>query len=267
MSVKTNYTWNAKDYAVNSQNQLQWAKELIPKLKLQGNESLLDICCGDGKITSDLARCLPNGKAVGIDSSAQMIQLAQAAFPNIKNPNLRFRLMDARRLKFHTEFDIAFSNAALHWILDQKAVLTSVYRSLKQGGRILFQMAGKGNAQAVLEIFNELQLRPQWQRYFGGFKFPYAFLNSIEYRQLLAQSGLEAIRVEVLPRDMKFSNAEGMTGWVRTTWLPFTERVPAEQRDGFVKEIVNRYVAAHPADVDGTIHLAMVRLEVEAKKP
>ncbi|MCJ7793728.1 methyltransferase, partial [Candidatus Bathyarchaeota archaeon] len=69
MANPNRYNWNAQDYAKNSANQFQWAKELIPKLKLNGNESLLDIGCGDGKITAELAKCLPHGRAVGIDSS------------------------------------------------------------------------------------------------------------------------------------------------------------------------------------------------------
>lgn len=80
--------WDAKDYAKNSQNQFRWAKELIPKLKLKGNEALLDIGCGDGKITVELAKCLPYGRAVGIDSSAGMINLAQNAFPQKDYPNV-----------------------------------------------------------------------------------------------------------------------------------------------------------------------------------
>jgi trans-aconitate 2-methyltransferase len=266
MNPPKNYAWNAKDYAVNSQNQLQWAKELIPKLKLRGNENLLDIGCGDGKITADLAKCLPKGKAIGIDSSPQMINLAKKTFAKEENPNLTFKVMDAREISFQEKFDIAFSNAALHWILDQKAVLKGVQRGLKPQGRILFQMAGKGNAESVLNIFDELLVLPQWQQYYSGFTFPYAFLNPQEYRQLLLEAGLDPIRVELFPRDIKFPNAEGAEGWVRTTWLPFTERIPAELRESFVKEIVRRYLARHPADEDGTVHLAMVRLEVEAKK-
>ncbi len=80
MANSYGYNWNAQDYAKNSQNQFQWAKELIPKLKLQGNEALLDIGCGDGKITAELAQCLPNGRAVGVDSSEKMINLAQEHF-------------------------------------------------------------------------------------------------------------------------------------------------------------------------------------------
>ena len=171
------YNWNAQDYAKNSQNQFQWAQELIPKLKLQGNESLLDIGCGDGKITAELARCLPKGKVVGIDSSQEMITLAITAFPQTEYPNLSFQHMDARNITFKEEFEIAFSNAALHWIVDQKAVLAGVKRSLKPGGRLLFQMAGKGNAKDVLCIINELLSVKPWSKYFSGMSFPYGFYN------------------------------------------------------------------------------------------
>ena len=267
MSQEKPYSWNAQDYSRNSKNQFQWAKELIPKLKLRGNEALLDIGCGDGKITAEIAQSLPHGYVVGVDSSPQMINLAKDSQPKEQHPNLSFELMDARNLRFKEEFDVVFSNAALHWILDQKSVLNGVHRSLKPKGRLLFQMAGKGNAGAVLELFDKLIALPRWQHYFEGFSFPYAFLNPQEYSQLLADSGLEAVRVELFPKDMKFPSAEGMAGWIRTTWLPFTERVPADQREGFVEEIVSRYVATRPSDADGTIHLDMVRLEVEANKP
>lgn len=201
MNSKKNYDWNASDYAKNSQNQFQWAKELIPKLKLKGNESLLDIGCGDGKITAVISKRLPNGKAIGIDSSSQMIKLAKNTFQKEQYPNLTFQLMDARNLSFEEKFDLAFSNATLHWIIDQKAVLQGVCSILKHHGRILFQMAGKGNAQAVLKIFAELLVLPQWQEYFDGFTFPYAFLGQKEYRQLLVDADLKPVRIELFPRE------------------------------------------------------------------
>jgi trans-aconitate methyltransferase len=261
------YNWDAQDYARNSQNQFQWAKELIPKLNLHGDEVLLDVGCGDGKITAEIASCLQNGRVIGIDSSPQMINLAKGTPFMSKFPNLSFELMDARDLRFNEEFDIIFSNAALHWVLDQKAVLEGVRRSLKPHGRLLFQMAGKGNAGAVLKIFDEMISLPKWQRYFEDFTFPYAFLDPPEYRRLLKQTGLVPNRVELFPKDMKFPSSAGMAGWIRTTWLPFTERVPAEQRERFISEIVNQYISLHPPGSDGAIHLDMIRLEVEANKP
>jgi trans-aconitate 2-methyltransferase len=262
-----NYAWDAKDYAKNSQNQYQWAKELIPKLKLKGNEVLLDVGCGDGKITAELAKCIPNGLAVGIDSSAQMIKLSQKTFPNRDYPNLSFQVMDTRKLIFQDEFDVIFSNAALHWILDQKAVLQGVQRSLKTGGRLLFQMAGKGNAQALLGILDDLLDEDPWKEFFEGFLFPYGFFSAEEYVALLVEAGLKPLRAELFSRDMKHTGEEGLTGWIRTTWLPYTERLPNEKRAKFVKEIVKRYKINHPIDADGIVHLGMMRLEVEANKP
>lgn len=259
MAKPNSYSWNAADYARNSANQYAWAKELIPKLELKGNEALLDIGCGDGKITAELARYLPNGRAVGVDGSVEMIKLAKDAFPQKNYPNLTFQRMDARKLTFQNQFDRVFSNAALHWIVDQKPVLSGVQRSLKEGG--------KGNAQAVLGILDDLLVEAPWKALFNGFSFPYAFCGPEEYRALLVEANLKPQRVELFPKVMKLAGAEGLAGWIRTTWLPYTERLPIEKRDGFVKEIVDRYLKNHPVDAAGVVCLNMVRLEVEASKP
>jgi trans-aconitate methyltransferase len=265
--ANSGYNWNAQDYAKNSANQFQWAKELIPKLRLQGNEALLDIGCGDGKITVELAKCLPKGRAVGVDSSEKMINLAKTTFPQKDYPNLSFQVMDARNLTFESEFDVAFSNAALHWIVDQKAVLAGVQRSLKPGGRLLFQMAGKGNAKDILSIIKELASAKPWKDFFRKMTFPYGFYDPKEYKAFLQQAGLVAERVELVPKDMKFNGAEGLEGWVRTTWLPFTDRLPVELRPKFVEQIISRYLKGHPADAAGTVHVGAMRIEAEAYKP
>jgi trans-aconitate 2-methyltransferase len=267
MSKSRGYAWDAKDYAKNSQNQLLWAKELIPKLQLQGNEALLDIGCGDGKITAQLARYLPQGKAVGVDSSKEMINLAKKTFPRKDCPNLSFEVMDARELTFEEEFDRVFSNAALHWLVDQKAVLGGVERSLKDGGRLLFQLAGKGNAKDILSIIDELMEVEPWNSFFDNMTFPYGFYDPEEYRAFLCEAGLVPVRVELFAKDMKHQGPEGLAGWVRTTWLPFTDRLPVEFRTKFVDLIVNRYLKLHPADSADVVHVGMMRLEVEAYKP
>ncbi|XHH09273.1 MAG: methyltransferase domain-containing protein [Candidatus Bathyarchaeia archaeon] len=262
-----NYVWNAKDYQKNSTNQYAWAQELIPKLNLHGNETLLDIGCGDGKITAEIAKALPNGRVVGIDSSPDMINLAQTLFPLNDYPNLSFQLADARNFVFQAIFDRVFSNAALHWIPNQSTVLFCVEKCLKPQGKLLFQMAGKGNAQNILNILDEMLTLEPWRQYFAGFKFPYGFFDAKEYAAFLEKADLKPLRLELFPKDMKLQGAEGLAGWVRTTWLPFTEKLPNELKTEFVEELATRYLQKHPADVDGTVHVKMVRLEVQAQKP
>jgi len=121
----------------------------MAKLALRGNESVLDIGCGDGKISAQLAQVLKNGRVVGIDLSNEMIQLASQQYPQTANPNLSFLQMDASKIHVPERFDIAFSNATLHWVKDQRSVLRGTHGALKSGGKLLFQMGGKGNAADV----------------------------------------------------------------------------------------------------------------------
>ena len=98
--------WNAADYAANSSQQQAWGRELIAGLKLRGDERVLDVGCGDGKVTAEIARALPRGSTVGIDASPQMIEFARTTFPKEKVSNLEFRVMDARKIRFEPSFDL-----------------------------------------------------------------------------------------------------------------------------------------------------------------
>ena len=101
----------------------RWAEEAISKIRIKGNERVLDIGCGDGKITAYIASLVPEGSVVGIDNSAEMISFAQSKFPQLSWPNLSFQYGDATDLQYEGEFDLVVSFASLHWILDHKPVL------------------------------------------------------------------------------------------------------------------------------------------------
>jgi trans-aconitate methyltransferase len=259
--------WDAEEYARNSAAQLSWARELIGKLGLSGNESVLDIGCGDGKVSAELALKVPRGEVVGCDSSPEMIDKARAAFPSAAHPNLSFQLADARSLGFRHRFEVAFSNATLHWVKDQNAVLRGVARGLKPGGRLLFQMGGRGNGEEIFAVANLMTASPQWRGFFEGFEYPWGFYGPEEYEPWCVEAGLRVRRAELIPKDMLQQGTEGLAGWIRTTWMPFTARVPAEKREAFIAEAVDRYIAAHPPDARGAVSVRMVRLEVEAELP
>jgi trans-aconitate methyltransferase len=260
------FTWNPADYHKSSTAQQQWAQELIGKLRLSESERVLDIGCGDGKVTAVIAACVPEGSVTGIDSSPEMIRFAQEHFPHSTHKNLIFAHRDASHLAFFEEFEVVFSNAALHWISDHKPVLAGIARSLCPGGRLLIQMGGEGNAAQVFEALKVLLENPRWAGYFDGFSFTYGFFGPEDYRQWLADAGLEPVRVELIPKDMGYSDREAFAGWIRTTWLPWMSRLPEGEQPGFIKEFIDEYLAIYPADADGMIHIGMVRLEAEAIK-
>ena len=261
------YQWDAVDYARHSEAQQTWARELTVKLALAGDEEILDIGCGDGKVSAALAALVQKGSVVGVDSSEAMIALASATFPSKFHPNLSFQHQDARALVFEEQFDRIFSNAALHWILDHRPVLASMFRALRPGGLAVVQMGGRGNAAGVVAIMDELMRKATWRDYFQGFSFPYGFYGPDEYASWLEEVGFTIRSIELIGKDMVHEDRDTFTGWIRTTWLPYTDRVPEGLRERFIGELVSGYLARHPVDAQGAVHTDMQRLQFVAAKP
>ncbi len=260
------YKWNAKDYESHSQSQQKWAKELIQKLRLKGSENVLDIGCGDGKVTAEIATLVTNGSALGIDNSESMIELAKKKFSGSDYSNLSYQVKDVRSMSYDERFDVVFSNAALHWVKNHKPVLEKIFKGLKNGGQILLQMGGEGNAQEILTVLSKLISSKEWQPFFQNFDFPYEFYGIQEYRKLLSETGFKINRVDLVPKDMIHDQQSDLEGWIRTTWLPYIERVPNDKKDHFIKTICSKYIEEDTTDREGRIHVAMVRLEVEAER-
>jgi trans-aconitate methyltransferase len=173
-------------------------------------------------------------------------------------------MADARSLPFDSEFDIVISNATLHWVKDHRPVLRGIARSLVPGGMALLSMGGRGNGADFFAVANDMTRSAEWQGYFAGFEFPWGFHDAEEYGPWCEAAGLRPRRIELIPRDMLQDGIEGLEGWVRTTWMPYTHRVPEDRRPRFIRQAVDRYVALHPLDADGRARVRMVRLEVEA---
>ncbi len=260
------FRWNATDYHRSSSAQQQWASELIKKLALTRTERVLDIGCGDGKITAELSQRLQNGSVVGVDSSPDMIGFARTHFPQSDYPNLSFEVRDARTLTFDEEFDIVFSNAALHWVTDHRPVLGGIQRALIPKGKMLIQMGGKGNAEQVFMALEVVLQNPRWGRYFEEFTFPYGFFGNEEYRSWVRAAGLDPVRSEIIPKIMVHDTRTDFAGWIRTTWLPYLEQVPEPLHQDFIEDLIDHYLLLYPADTQGRIYVGMIRLEVEARK-
>src|SRR5438105_9185649 len=122
--------WDAAEYFRRSSVQEAMAQEVLARLDLKGWERVLDVGCGDGKITAEIASRIPRGSVVGVDPSRDMISFAQSHFGPATRPTLRFEVADARCLPFQDEFDLVVSFNALHWIPDEDAALSSIHSAL-----------------------------------------------------------------------------------------------------------------------------------------
>lgn len=145
--MKTKYPFDGKEYEKSSQCQSEWGNALIAELNLKGNEAILDLGCGNGLTTKELARRVLYGKVRGIDSSWSMLEAAKAH----KTTNMELLLLDINEMAFDNVFDVVFSNAALHWVLDHEKLLKNVYNALKQNGFMRIQFAGDGNCPNLIE--------------------------------------------------------------------------------------------------------------------
>jgi trans-aconitate 2-methyltransferase len=258
--------WDAKEYRKNSSNQYRWGVELAKKAGIKRGDNVLDIGCGDGRITAIIAKSSGNGRVMGADSSAAMLKLAKKMFPPSSCPNLRFVQSDARKLRFNGGFDVVFSNACLHWVHEHDRVLAGVNKVLKPGGRIFFQMGGKTNAYLMSKIMQGMIRTRDWEKYFRDFKFPWFYPSPAEYRSLLKRHGLKPVRVFLVPKVAEHKGADGLFAWMKTTWLPYAHRVPARRRNAFISQAVQMFLKATKQAEKGIVRMPMMRLQVEAVK-
>jgi trans-aconitate methyltransferase len=196
-----------------------------------------------------------------------MICFARSTFPPGRFPNLRFCEMDARRFQFSEPFDLVFSNATLHWVDDHPAFLRSAATCLVPGGRLVVSCGGRGNAQEVFLAVRSTMRLKRWREFFRSLARPYFFHSAEEYERWLPRFGFRPGDARRAEKDTAFTDQAAFAGWFRTTWLPYIQRVPEAQREAFVADVATRYIAKHPPDAAGRIHVRMVRLEINAERP
>ncbi len=253
--------WDADEYHRSASAQTGWGREVHQRLALHLDEQVIDLGCGDGRLTVELAARVPRGRVTGLDADPDMIAFARK---HHARDNVDFVLGDARTFSLGRRADVVVSTASLHWVDDHRAVLDCCRGHLGQGGRILFQMGGRGNCAGILAAAEAVAAEPRWAPHLQPFSTPWHFQGPEAYRVLLPRCGFHPVRAELLARDMVHEERGGLAAWMRTTWMPILARVPEGSRAELIDAVVERYLAGHPPDARGRTHVDMVRFEVEA---
>ena len=257
------FEFDAEKYRKGSAHQRQWGDRLISELSLKGDERILDLGCGDGAITAQLAELVPNGQVVGIDASRNMIEAARNAY---KAENMRFDLMDINEIDFEDEFDVVFSNAALHWVTDHEQLIANVYESLRAGGIARFNFAGDGNCSALIRILKEVMARGEYAVYFDRFQWPWYMPIADEYESLLERFDFRETRVWAKHADRHFADAKEMTRWIdQPSIVPFLRCIDRADKQIFRNAVVEQMVK-ETIQGDGTYFETFRRINVFAKK-
>jgi trans-aconitate methyltransferase len=224
--------------------------EQLKRVQLHGSERVLDVGCGDGKITAKIASRLPRGSVVGVDPSQSMIDFATERHGPPHAPNLGFHVGDARLLGFVAEFDLVVSFNALHWVLDQQAALSSIRAALKPAGAAILRMVSKGDRTSIEAVFEETRSQPRWANAFVGFRAPFVHFTPDEYRALAARSGLAVREIQVEDRAWDFETRQAFFAFCRVGCIAWLSRLSENDWPAFINEALDRYqdVAANPPD-------------------
>jgi trans-aconitate 2-methyltransferase len=235
--------WNASEYSRRSSLQEAMAQEVIGLLDLKDSERILDVGCGEGKITAQIASRVPRGSVVGIDPSGDMISFAQSHFGPATHPNLRFEVADARHLPFKNEFDFVVSFNALHWIPDQDAALRSIHAALISGGRAQLRLVAAGARKSLENVVEETRQTPKWSAYFRDFHDPYLHLTSDDYAAVAERNGFRVLRVNTRDHAWDFGSRAAFAAFSAVGCVEWTRRLPEDGRPEFINEVLDRYRA------------------------
>jgi trans-aconitate 2-methyltransferase len=233
--------WNASDYHRESSLQQAMANEQLALLTLKGFERILDVGCGDGKITAGIAARVPDGSVLGVDPSRDMIAFASSHFGPPAHANLRFEVADVRRLSYRNEFDLVVSFNALHWVPEQELALASIRASLKNEGQFLGRFVSEGKRKCLEDVIEDVRHRPRWSNYFQGFQKPYVHFTPQEYGTLAEQCGFQVLRLHMEDKAWDFKTHETFVAFARATFVEWTRHVPTSEWDAFITDVLDDY--------------------------
>jgi trans-aconitate methyltransferase len=224
--MNTLQTWNPKLYEQSHAFVWQLSADLIQLLNPQVGERILDLGCGTGQLTAQIAE--KGAEVCGLDSSAEMIDKARANYPH-----LTFAVADARSFQIEQvagqRYDAVFSNAMLHWILEPDAVIRSVDQALKPGGRFVAEFGGKGNVSAIMTALDQaLGVKDTETWYFPSIS---------DYTTRLEQQGLEVSYAVLFDRPTELAGEAGLANWLEMFAGDRLNSLSSDQRVGVIEQI------------------------------
>jgi len=253
--------FDGEKYKAASKHQKEWGERLIKDLNLKGAEKIIDLGCGDGFLTKRMSDLVPTGSVLGIDSSASMIETAK----KVETLNLRFQQLGIYDLDFEDEFDVAFSNAALHWVKDHDRMLENVRRALRPGGLVRFNFAGDGNCSNFFAVVREVMAMPRYQADFDAMEWPWYMPSVRDYEALVGRHLFSEWSVWMENADRLFSEDE-IVRWIdQPSIVPFLAMVKIDNKKAFRDEVVNRMLQK-TRTLDGRYFEIFRRLNLRAKK-
>jgi trans-aconitate 2-methyltransferase len=260
--------WDAAKYHRISDPQLAWGRVVAERLAPAAGERILDVGCGTGRLTEEIART-PGITVVGLDRSAAMLREARTRgltpgtrgqTPVVGLPT--YVLADGADLPFVNAFDAIFSAATFHWIPDHDRLFRSLHAALKPGGRVVAQCGGAGNLERLHGRARTLMRSADYERYFSGWRDFNHFENVPDTEDRLARAGFKDIDVSLVVSPVTFDGPQQFTEFVAAVCLRHhLDRLAVEDRDGFMGRMTDQALQDDPP-----LTLDYWRLNIQSRK-
>jgi trans-aconitate 2-methyltransferase len=244
--------WDAATYDRVADPQEEWAREVIARADLRGDETLLDAGCGSGRVTRLLVEALPRGRVIAVDGSEQMVALARQNLGGAA----RVECQDLVELALPEPVDVVFSTAVFHHIQDHPLLFAHLFAALTPGGRLIAQCGGAGNVERFRARTDEVAAREPYADHLNEMGSPWNFASPAVTEQRLLAAGFDGAHCWLEPKPAAPADAEG---FARTVLLNYhVARLPAELVAPFVSDVLER--VGEPLEVD------YVRLNIDAQR-
>ncbi|HTT80182.1 MAG TPA: class I SAM-dependent methyltransferase [Stellaceae bacterium] len=252
MAQLSQQTWEARRYAATAEFVPAGGAAVLDLLAPQSGERILDLGCGDGALSAEIAAA--GAAVVAVDAAPDMVAAARAR-------GLDARVLPGQNLAFEREFDAVFSNAALHWMRPPEAVLAGVRRALKPGGRFVAEMGGHNNVAAIRVALAAVLGRSGLD---AAALSPWYFPSAAAYRNKLEAAGFTVGDIALLPRPTVLTS--GLDAWLDNFAEDFLAPLAAAERAAARAEVA---ALLRPVLVDetGTWIADYVRLRFRAVVP
>jgi trans-aconitate 2-methyltransferase len=226
--------WDAQTYDRVSDPQYQWGLEVLDRLELNGDETVIDAGCGSGRVTAKLLDKLPNGRVLCVDASESMIEKAREALGDRAD----YMVADLSQLEIPEPVDVIFSTATFHWVPDHDLLFSRMYDALKPGGRLVAQCGGEGNVAKHAQAIVSVATRPEFVDHFQDMSIIWNFASPGKTEERLRNAGFEDVSCWLENKPVQPEHPYDFTTTV--TMGPHLARLPEEKRRAFAEAVLEQ---------------------------
>jgi trans-aconitate 2-methyltransferase len=244
--------WDATTYDRVSDVQAEWARAVLDRLPLRGDETVLDAGCGSGRVTAMLLERLPAGHVVAVDGAPSMVEHARRTLGD----RATVILSDLAELTLEEPVDAVFSNAVFHWVPDHERLYQRLYAAMKPGARLIAQYGGEGNVENFHEVASIVAAEEPFAEHIAGWRGPWNFTSAEYAADKLETAGFVDVETWLEPAPMRPAEPRE---FIRVVCLGHhLSALPDELKDPYVDAVAARL--GDPLEID------YVRLNVSARK-